>query len=849
MSPSSKVSSGNAQRLREVVLPTSKRHPPHPFTRLDSADSDSRGSALTEDGEDVGHASNGANIAYGLGNVERHSTGAGIPPISPPQRTDLRPADAPPNYARNRSQNFGLTLGERPTEPVQSFQYPSRPQRPESLFETYNEEPLDTEYLGPPLPAAGLNPDKHPNGHCRSRRHIFKGRKSHLSVTILILAIYSAIGSGAYLFLALVKPRYGKHISTNGGLLPSTVSLLSTLIAKTIELSFVTVFEAFLGQTLCQRAVSKSSRGVTIADMSTRSWIQQPGSIMTNWESVKYAGRTFLGIIALVGSLVALLYTTASDALVSPKLSFGSWNSKEMVGLYNHSFSNPAYLSHICTIPLKEEDTTSCLQIEHASQAYHNFQNYLSDWDQRLSSDGRVDTALKGRPSGSGYKYNTSATANWIEVRDMEQGSEVNGRIVNNVTMAMPHVGVYWAAHDPKNAIMQPKDLQGLGAYSVIASVPSPAVNVLCANMSYDELKPIVYYEWPAVVVDLDVWPSQLPLASSTYWGNKTAVDDIFGFGEKYGRRAPVFPDYPKDYNTVLNRTGYQADSMFMLGKGSDRDDYVLCSMRAEITPACSTRYSIDANRDVIQAHCEDADDQLAFSRSYPDAPVGLTVRDWVDSASTWGDVIGVGIENSTTSRVLTQMIPTSYQLSDKQPSVAEALAVLLGCTLLFGSQGMPFQDYWSHPSTILEPGVYQKSNASIRSQEYASGGQVPWQGIFYVVLVLVFGTNCFCLGYFVLRGGLVTDFFEPQNLFALSINSPESRHLAGSCGGGPEKSDFSLYWRVGVSDGEHVFIGTGEESDNGQARSAGSSPHELEWEDSPIIKTFEQLSKRRRVL
>lgn len=46
-----------------------------------------------------------------------------------------------------------------------------------------------------------------------------------------------------------------------------------------------------------------------------RSWVMQPGTMITHCESVKYAGTTFLGAIALIAALMAMLYTTASDAL------------------------------------------------------------------------------------------------------------------------------------------------------------------------------------------------------------------------------------------------------------------------------------------------------------------------------------------------------------------------------------------------------------------------------------------------------------------------------------------------------------------------------------------------------
>ena len=44
---------------------------------------------------------------------------------------------------------------------------------------------------------------------------------------------------------------------------------------------------------------------------------------------------------------------------------------------------------------------------------------------------------------------------------------------------------------------MQPEELNSEGTYSLRASVPSPVLNVLCANMNETELAPIVYDMWP----------------------------------------------------------------------------------------------------------------------------------------------------------------------------------------------------------------------------------------------------------------------------------------------------------------------------------------------------------------
>ena len=55
---------------------------------------------------------------------------------------------------------------------------------------------------------------------------------------------------------------------------------------------------------------------------------------------------------------------------------------------------------------------------------------------------------------------NTTVHGSWINQQNMTEVSEkFGGRIINNVSMAMPHAGVFAAARDPINDIMQPQDL------------------------------------------------------------------------------------------------------------------------------------------------------------------------------------------------------------------------------------------------------------------------------------------------------------------------------------------------------------------------------------------------------
>lgn len=76
---------------------------------------------------------------------------------------------------------------------------------------------------------------------------------------------------------------------------PATAILWTSIVAKIIELSFVTGFVAFLGQVLSRRAFSRASggRGVTLSELSMWRWVVQPGTLITHWETAKYAGLSF----------------------------------------------------------------------------------------------------------------------------------------------------------------------------------------------------------------------------------------------------------------------------------------------------------------------------------------------------------------------------------------------------------------------------------------------------------------------------------------------------------------------------------------------------------------------------
>jgi hypothetical protein len=231
-----------------------------------------------------------------------------------------------------------------------------------------------------------------PHFDCQTDYALIEGRWTWLSVTVIILAVYSTVFSAIYLGIALARPRYGKKIGMDGHMSATSASILSTTLAKTIELSFVTVFVSFLGQVLSRQAIRGKARegGVSIAEMMMRTWIMQPGMLITHQQTVRYVALTFLGTAALAAALMAMFYVTAAEALVSPKLRMGPVENRLLHGKVIAGFANSIFLADVCPTPIREKDDpvdkgTTCLQIQHASSAYNDYQLFLEGWTRSLA--------------------------------------------------------------------------------------------------------------------------------------------------------------------------------------------------------------------------------------------------------------------------------------------------------------------------------------------------------------------------------------------------------------------------------------------------------------------------------
>ncbi|KAF9894122.1 hypothetical protein FE257_009095 [Aspergillus nanangensis] len=713
--------------------------------------------------------------------------------------------------------------------------------------------------------------DHSPHGvKCPTKHTIVQRRLSWVPLTILVLAIYSTILSGIYMVVAFVKPRYGNAIGSDGHLAPSTASLLSALFAKTIELAYVTVCVAFLGQVLSRRAITKGSRGISISDMSMRSWIMQPGSLIVHWETLRYSAWTFLGLLTLTATLVGMLYTTAAEALVSPKLVMGPREAKMLVGDVFAQFANPAYAGWRCATPIQNETdpiyrNSTCLELEHVGQAYHNYQVYLNTWSLIASGQRPGSSMLDSRPLPVGSLHdNITVTGAWIDQGNMTALSQRYGRMVNNITAAMPHGGILAAAVNPANGIRQPQSVSGEGVYEIDASLPSPAVNVLCVGMTGEELAPLIYDEWPDTH-DFDpvTWSSKPPPDIPVFpsYLNRTVVDGIFGFGEKYGQRPPIFGKLPLPYNTILNTsTLAPSNAMYLLGATPEGTDppYVLCALKAKQSPRCSTQYVSGANGAQMAAICNQPTNGLQYDRRVPEVLDGIWQADWKNIASLWATSLslGTGITDgqASNSRLLMQLVPTSFSLDPLLPSVAEAFAVLAGSTLIMSSLYAPFAPFWNYTAPQLERPIQQSCNSTVRAMGYASGGTEEWQDLFHVILVFAFITSAICLAFmlFEVKGRQVTDFTEPQNLFALAMNSPATARLEGACGAGPAGRQLKERWYVGMEEeDEHYYIRTkAEESTPRTSSAVRPSPVSIDVEEpsksaTPAMDEYRRLSNR----
>jgi hypothetical protein len=173
--------------------------------------------------------------------------------------------------------------------------------------------------------------------------------------------------SASFAFLAMRGQRYGDYVGNHpkARMSISTAIIWTSVVAKTIELSFVTGVVALLGQVLSRRALINSSQGVTLSELTMWRWIVQPGTLVTT-TTARYAGISVLGVLTLLCTILSTVYGTAATALVQPVPRQSDWHSKTMVGSVMTDFANYEYTESLCPLPIpdKEYANVTCLQLD-----------------------------------------------------------------------------------------------------------------------------------------------------------------------------------------------------------------------------------------------------------------------------------------------------------------------------------------------------------------------------------------------------------------------------------------------------------------------------------------------------
>jgi hypothetical protein len=97
------------------------------------------------------------------------------------------------------------------------------------------------------------------------------------------------------------------------------------------------------------------------------------------------------------------------------------------------------------------------MTINFAAQSFSTYNQYLGAWYD-LMKIGNGTTVQQYRPAPVAlFLQNTTVNGTWIDIIDTPAVSKANNRVINNVTLAMPHVGVFQAARDPMSDILQPE--------------------------------------------------------------------------------------------------------------------------------------------------------------------------------------------------------------------------------------------------------------------------------------------------------------------------------------------------------------------------------------------------------
>ncbi|KAI4592344.1 hypothetical protein KJ359_011283 [Pestalotiopsis sp. 9143b] len=469
------------------------------------------------------------------------------------------------------------------------------------------------------------------------------------------------------------------------------------------------------------------------------------------------------------------------------------------------SYANINFIKSECpsidTATNDKEYGTACVIMRANGESYRTLLTYLGEWEHQNYPSN--PTEQEGRPGANSIVLgNTTLQSAWVQTDEFPTVAEVDGRLINNVTLAMPHAGLvsmYSHAYNGEENIRQPGSDADFGEYDVVASVVSPSINVLCATAQESEVKPL--------------------LGEKDDKAKESPLDDVFLWGKKHnGRYRPTFETVAPDYQFVTDPrdTIDGADSIYTMGKAGGSSEYTVCQLRSILTTNCVSRFQVTNSSGSITAYCGQDVTARGF-RSYKEVydmrEDSFDVPAWRDLAVQWNIALGLnnGVINASSAnvRLLSGTILSKPELQRNVPSLAEMLAVFASPLLVDSSLGATYSHEWRHGDandTFPTPGQPEDIVTSYRFQTYISGWAVdmpmtPGHVYYFIVLATLFVISSICLG---------------------------------ACGRGPKTKDLGVCFRVGYAEtANHYYF---EDARDAPARSAAKRVSKLREKRSSRI-------------
>lgn len=294
-------------------------------------------------------------------------------------------------------------------------------------------------------------------------------------MAIMIASLFSTGLSGIWCILPIISFRY--PIGKPGQPGVELASTIVALLAKAIELSFVLTCASCIAEEFSRRLTNRSSSGITVAEMQLRSFLYQPGAMFTHYKALLNAAKTVPGLLTVIAMISATFYTTASDTLVSPKASLRPPSQQRIPASVSSAFSNSTYIQNTCPVLVSvTEDPTafnSCDAVVQTADAFRNFVSYVDTFHSLQSGLNGSLLPQERPPPVATYNDLISVQGSWLHEDGLEEDITYaqsyigNSRVINNVTMLLPHAGVVSPSQRLGDALTPPDSNVSLSMSSI----------------------------------------------------------------------------------------------------------------------------------------------------------------------------------------------------------------------------------------------------------------------------------------------------------------------------------------------------------------------------------------------